>query len=191
MNHYCAHYIKHLPGTPPATDYLGSLSTSQINKKGESIGEVTQSFWLQPNAPGFRHLLKWISDRYGQPKIYVTENGTSIKGENDLTKEEILEDNFRVKFFKDYVKAMAESVGIDGVNVQGYFGWSLLEYVSYHSCSLTVLDHFYYVGSTDENANYNTKATSNGPKDTKQGSGALTSTTKMGRNGIQKRVLAR
>lgn len=71
--------------------------------------------------------MKWISDRYGRPIIYVTENGTSLKGENDLTKDEILEDDFRVKYFQDYVNAMAEAYALDDVDVRGYMAWSLLE----------------------------------------------------------------
>jgi beta-glucosidase len=71
--------------------------------------------------------MKWISDRYGRPIIYVTENGTSLKGENDLTKDEILEDDFRVKYFQDYVTAMAEARTFDDVDVRGYMAWSLME----------------------------------------------------------------
>jgi beta-glucosidase len=71
--------------------------------------------------------MKWISDRYGRPIIYVTENGTSLKGENDKTKDEILEDDFRVKYFQDYVNAMAEARTHDGVDVRGYMAWSLME----------------------------------------------------------------
>ena len=71
--------------------------------------------------------MKWISDRYGRPIIYVTENGTSLKGENDKTKDEILEDDFRVKYFHDYVNAMAEAYTHDNVDVRGYMAWSLME----------------------------------------------------------------
>jgi len=57
----------------------------------------------------------------------VTENGTSILHENDLPREQILEDDFRVKYFTEYVEAMAEAVTLDGVDVRGYFGWSLMD----------------------------------------------------------------
>jgi beta-glucosidase len=44
-----------------------------------------------------------------------------------LTKDEILNDEFRVKYFKDYVNAMAEAYAQDGVNVRAYMAWSLME----------------------------------------------------------------
>jgi beta-glucosidase len=127
MNHYTANYIKHKKGVPPEDDFLGNLETLFYNKNGDCIGPETQSFWLRPHAQGFRDLLNWLSKRYGYPKIYVTENGTSLKGENDMALEQIVEDDFRVKYFNDYVRAMAEASEKDGVNVQAYLAWSLMD----------------------------------------------------------------
>lgn len=127
MNHYCANYIKHKTGPVDINDHAGHLEVLQMNKAGEAVGPKTQSFWLQPSAIGFRKLLNWLSERYGHPKIYVTENGTSIWRENDKTREEILEDDFRLWYFETYVEAMAQAVAIDGVDVRAYMGWSLME----------------------------------------------------------------
>jgi beta-glucosidase len=127
MNHYTANFIKHLTGTPPEDDFLGNLETLFYSKDGRCIGEETQSFWLRPNSQGFRDLLNWLSKRYGRPKIYVTENGTSIKGENDMPLDQILQDDFRVKYFRDYVTDMARAVTEDGVDVRGYMAWSLMD----------------------------------------------------------------
>ena len=127
MNHYCANYIKHRDTDPPLDDYYGNIESLYQNKDGEWIGPPTQSAWLYPNPPGFRKLLKWLSDRYGQPPIYVTENGTSVKGENDLPLAELLNDEFRCEYFRNYVNAMAESYALDGVDVRGYSAWSLME----------------------------------------------------------------
>jgi beta-glucosidase len=127
MNHYTANYIRHKPGKPDENDFLGHLETMFFAKNGDCIGPETQSFWLRPNPPGFRALLKWLSDRYGHPKIYVTENGTSLKGENDLPKDELLNDEFRAEYFRTYIRAMAESVEKDGVDVRAYMAWSLMD----------------------------------------------------------------
>jgi beta-glucosidase len=127
MNHYTANYIKHKSTTPPADDFLGNLETLFISKSGESIGPETQSFWLRPNPQGFRDLLNWLSKRYNYPKIYCTENGTSLKGENDLPIEQILEDDFRVEYFRGYIDALAKAVSVDGVNVRAYLAWSLMD----------------------------------------------------------------
>ena len=127
MNHYTADYIKHLDSPPDPDNFNGNLETYKENKEGHSIGPETQSPWLRPNPPGFRKLIKWISDRYCRPIIYVTENGTSLKGENDKTREQILEDDFRAEYYRGYVNAMAEAFTFDNVDVRGYMAWSLME----------------------------------------------------------------
>jgi len=127
MNHYCANYIKHKDGEADPQDFAGNLELLLEDKNGTPVGPETQSPWLQPCAPGFRKLMKWISDRYGRPTIYVTENGTSLKGENDMPKEQILEDEFRAQYFRDYINAVAEAVTLDNVDVRGYMAWSLMD----------------------------------------------------------------
>lgn len=57
----------------------------------------------------------------------MTENGISVKGENDLSVEDAINDTPRVEYFKGYLDAMLKAVTEDKVDVQGYFGWSLLE----------------------------------------------------------------
>lgn len=130
MNHYCANFIRAKTGEPDPTDIAGNLELLLEDKNGVSIGPITQSPWLRPCALGFRKLLKWLSERYGYPKIYVTENGTSVLGENDMPLEQLLDDEFRVQYFKDYISAMADAYTFDGVNVRAYMAWSLMEYAA-------------------------------------------------------------
>jgi beta-glucosidase len=127
MNHYTSKYVRHKTGTPAPEDCIGHLDTLVQSKNGDIIGPETQCDWLRPNPEGFRHLLGWISKRYDYPPIYVTENGTSVKGESDLPVEQIVNDEFRTKYFDDYIKAMVQAHVADGVKVRGYMAWSLLD----------------------------------------------------------------
>ena len=127
MNLYCAHYIRHKEGPAHEYDFAGNLDILPQNKAGDSIGPETQSAWLRPNPSGLRSMLNWLSKRYGNPRIFITENGTSIKDENDMPLEELLEDDFRVWYYEEYIGAVADAVSLDGVDVIGYMAWSLLE----------------------------------------------------------------
>lgn len=128
MNHYCSHFIRSFEPEPASPDDIeGNLECLFFDKEGNAVGEETQSPWLRPNAPGFRKLLNWISERYNFPRILLTEFGTSIKNENDLKYPEILNDEFRCNYFRTYIQAMAEAVAQDGVNVFGALCWSLMD----------------------------------------------------------------
>jgi beta-glucosidase len=129
MNHYCGNYIRHrtTEQSPDPEDFSGNMDILFENKDGNPIGPEAQCEWLRPYPLGFRKLLKWLADRYDNPKIYVTENGTSIKGENDLPVEELLNDEFRAEYYRDYIGAMVDAVAVDGVNVKAYMAWSLME----------------------------------------------------------------
>jgi beta-glucosidase len=70
-------------------------------------------------------ILMWVATRYGNPLIYVTENGVDVPGESQLALKDALEDDFRVNFYTQYLNSVKRAQ-LAGVNVRGYFAWSLL-----------------------------------------------------------------
>lgn len=128
MNHYTANYVKHLDTPAALDDNLGNLECSFYNKAGDCIGPETQSVWLRPHPVGFRKLINWISERYGKPVIYITENGTSVKNEHlKTTPEEFFEDTLRCEYFETYITAMTQARVEDGIAVRGYLSWSMVD----------------------------------------------------------------
>lgn len=173
MNHYTTNYVKHKSTPTEPNDFVGNLDTLFEDVNGHVIGPATQSPWLYSYSTGFRKLINWISDRYGRPIIYVTENGTSVKGENDLPKEKILEDDFRVEYFRTYITALAEAVSLDKVDCRGYMAWSLMEYV----CRAPLTPHAILTARL---------AILNGPTDTRRDSGLPTLTMPVARRDIRR-----
>lgn len=43
-----------------------------------------------------------------------------------MTRDEILDDEFRANYFRGYIAALADAVK-DGVDVRGYMAWSLMD----------------------------------------------------------------
>ena len=76
---------------------------------------------------GFRKLLKYISDTY-KPKggIIVTENGIATD-ENSLAEMSLDYKEKRVPYVSEYINEMRNAVVLDGVEVRGYFYWSLFD----------------------------------------------------------------
>ncbi|OQD85900.1 hypothetical protein PENANT_c009G01390 [Penicillium antarcticum] len=126
MNSYTTFFMKHTDAPPDINDHKGNVEIHDENKQGVPRGEESDTPWLRASPSGFRKLLNWIYKRYQMP-IYVTENGTTAKGEVAPTPE-VLEDTFRISFFEGYVgNALARAVKEDGIDVRSYFAWTFTD----------------------------------------------------------------
>ncbi len=103
---------------------------TQRDAHGDRAGAQGASPWLQAVPSGFRDTLLWISHRYttsaGPPIIYVTENGCDVPGESEKGMVDLLRDEWRIDYYASYLRAMQEAREL-GVDVRGYFAWSLLD----------------------------------------------------------------
>ncbi|KZT10298.1 glycoside hydrolase family 1 protein [Laetiporus sulphureus 93-53] len=104
----------------------GYIRVGFTRPDGTQLGTQAHVSWLQTYPPGFRTLLNYLWKTYEKP-IYVTENGFAAKNENTLPREEVLHDVDRIEYFEGYANAMLQAATEDGVPVNGYFGWSLLD----------------------------------------------------------------
>uniref|UniRef100_A0A3B4ZZP8 Lactase n=1 Tax=Stegastes partitus TaxID=144197 RepID=A0A3B4ZZP8_9TELE len=99
-------------------DYEGDRGTRQTSDR-TWIG--SGSFWLKITPFGFRRLLKFIKEEYGNPSVYVTENGISERGVVDLN------DVFRVHYYETYINQGLKARLLDGVDLKAYTAWSLMD----------------------------------------------------------------
>jgi lactase-phlorizin hydrolase len=68
---------------------------------------------------GLRKLLSYIKKNYGDPEIYITENGWSEKGEDQRVGEAALNDTERVGYYTEYINEALKATLLDGVNLKG------------------------------------------------------------------------
>jgi hypothetical protein len=61
-----------------------------------------------------------------RPIIYITENGCDVPKENEMTLAVALEDTFRIDYYRLYLAELERAIG-DGVDIRGYFAWSLMD----------------------------------------------------------------
>ncbi len=87
----------------------GRLIIADIDNENKSVNDMGWEIYPE----GIYPLLKYIK-KYNKP-IYITENGTADA-----------DDNHRAKFILDTLKNIHQAIS-EGVDVRGYFYWSLLD----------------------------------------------------------------
>ena len=91
-------------------------------KKMKPKPEITEMGW-EVHPEGIYKMLKYFDKYEGIKKIIVTENGCAFHDEVEGGR---VHDHQRKKFYQDYIRNVLRAKK-EGVNVQGYFAWSLLD----------------------------------------------------------------
>jgi beta-glucosidase len=76
------------------------------------------------DASGLTDVLGRFRDQYGNPDIYVTENGACY--DDKLAADGTVQDDDRTAYLRDHLAAARRAL-LDGVKLKGYFAWSLLD----------------------------------------------------------------
>jgi len=127
LNHYTSGYAQNNPKPDPAG---GWNTDQQVNvlqyRNGQVIGPPADSSWLYVVPWGMRKILHWVADRYGNPPIYITENGVDVPNESSMPLPAVLHDQFRIDYYTQYLSNVSQAI-TEGVNVKGYFAWSFMD----------------------------------------------------------------
>ncbi|MGZ3374712.1 MAG: GH1 family beta-glucosidase [Gemmatimonadaceae bacterium] len=84
----------------------------------------TETHWeVFPEA--LTKVLLWVTERYGKPAIYITENGAAFY-DPPHTIDGKVEDPLRVEYYRQHLRATHDAMQ-KGANVRGYYAWSLLD----------------------------------------------------------------
>ncbi|KAF0026108.1 hypothetical protein F2P81_020845 [Scophthalmus maximus] len=117
FNHYCS-VLSYPVDLGNQQDYEGDRGTGTTHDR---TWIESGSFWLKVTPFGFRKILKFIKEEYGNPPIYVTENGISERGPVDLN------DIHRTHYYENYINQALKAHVLDGVDLRGYTAWSLMD----------------------------------------------------------------
>jgi beta-glucosidase len=112
-------YTRELVG-PPGEEPLDGL---RGYRDVPADGEHTEMGWeVRPQALGDH--LRWLDAEYpGLPPLLVTENGMA----DDATPDDgVVDDPRRIAFLQGYLDSLEEAIA-DGVDVRGYFVWTLVD----------------------------------------------------------------
>lgn len=108
-------------GRPGNPSFDGVYKTVMMDDK-----VYTKWAWeISPEA--FLDGMHMLKDRYGDVKIYITENGL---GDVDPIVDGEIVDDARIEYIEGHIRAVKHAVE-QGVNVAGYYAWSAIDLLSW------------------------------------------------------------
>jgi beta-glucosidase len=114
INYYTRSVTRHDPGQWP-------LQASAVRQTGSTY---TETGWeVQPDA--LADLLRRVAADYGNPPVYITENGAAFY-DPPVAANGRIHDPLRIAYLRGHLQAIAAAIGA-GVDVRGYYLWSLLD----------------------------------------------------------------
>jgi beta-glucosidase len=73
---------------------------------------------------GLTDVLVWVKERYGNPPVYITENGAAFYDPPAAADQ--IADPLRVNYLRRHIGAVGQALQA-GCDLRGYFAWSLLD----------------------------------------------------------------
>jgi len=114
VNHYSHIVVKR--GWPPVLGF-------RVGAREDPEVRYTDMDWeIYPHS--FLTTLTWLRERYGNPPVYVTENGAAFRDRLDADGE--VRDTARRDYLAAYLVMLRQALDA-GSDIRGYFVWSLLD----------------------------------------------------------------
>ncbi len=101
--------------------FIPILKGKPVSAKNKKLEKTEMGWEIYPE--GIFKMLKKFSSYDGVKKIYITENGAAFP---DVLSNGKVNDKKRIIFFEDYLKKVLLAKN-EGVKVEGYFVWSLMD----------------------------------------------------------------
>uniref|UniRef100_A0A673M2R3 beta-glucosidase n=1 Tax=Sinocyclocheilus rhinocerous TaxID=307959 RepID=A0A673M2R3_9TELE len=118
INTYTTKVVRHVTSRLNIESYQTDQDLEKDNADGSENTAVNEQ---KAVAWGLRRLLNWLKEEYGDPEIYITENGVAT--DTAIT----VDDTDRIFFLKTYVDEALKAHNLDGVRVKGYIATSLMD----------------------------------------------------------------
>src|SRR6266581_2902072 len=100
---------------------LAAVRRAEVRQNGSLY---TETGW-EVYPPGLTETLLWVRERTGDLPLYITENGAAFPDPATAVNGRV-DDPLRVAYYRDHLRVALDAIA-QGVNLRGYFAWSLLD----------------------------------------------------------------
>lgn len=139
LSYYSSNLVSADPGLTDKTE--GNLFPTLRNP----YLEASEWGW-QIDPLGLRITLNSLFDRY-QKQLFIVENGLGAK---DELIDGSVQDDYRIDYLKQHIRALNDAVEKDGVDVIGYTTWGCVDLVSASTGEMSKRYGFIYVDKKDD-----------------------------------------
>jgi beta-glucosidase len=115
LNHYNTDVV--------SFDVFGGLNKARLEPySAPGWGRTDMDWGIHPM--GLKSEVMYMKEKYGNPVLYITENGCALPDAPD--ENDFVRDFDRIRFLEAHIQALHEAIQ-EGANAQGYFVWSILD----------------------------------------------------------------
>ena len=114
INYYTRNVVRNDETAPP-------VRASVVGVPGRVY---TETRW-EVFPDGLTRILRWVTDTYGKVPLYITENGAAFL-DPPAVGGNAIEDPLRTDYYRAHLRAAHQAMR-SGVDLRGYFAWSLLD----------------------------------------------------------------
>ena len=100
---------------------------SKTNSSGQLIGAATGVPWMNVVPWSQKRMLQYLSAHYKGAPILISSSGTQVPGEERQQLPDVLQDSFRVEYYRTYLDSVCDAVASGGANVIAWYAWSLFD----------------------------------------------------------------
>ncbi|OAY67465.1 Beta-glucosidase 22 [Ananas comosus] len=120
INHYTSVFVvdtSNGTGEGPR-DFMADMFSALTVSRNATPGQFDPNKRIV-DPDGLQHMLEYFKDVYGNPPVYIQENGYGYENET-------LHDTPRIDFLSSFMKSTLNAIR-NGANVRGYFVWSFID----------------------------------------------------------------
>ncbi|GAV75223.1 Glyco_hydro_1 domain-containing protein, partial [Cephalotus follicularis] len=130
INYYTTRYVKNIHlnlNASPVSFSQDARGEVLVFKDGVPIGpKAGGSMFVYIYPQGLEELMLFMKYKYQNPKIYITENGVTEQRNDSIAIVQAVKDQHRIDFVVEHLTRIRNAIA-RGVNIKGYFYWSLFD----------------------------------------------------------------
>ncbi len=112
---------ENITGAPGSPSFDGVYKTVKMENK------IYTKWGWEVSPEAFLDGLHMLKKRYGDIKLYITENGL---GDEDPIIEGEICDIPRIHYIEEHLKAVGQAIA-EGIHLKGYYAWSVIDLLSW------------------------------------------------------------